>query len=299
MEKASRKTIWGLYPADLLGIIIMIIPFYITFKEFTYTKGLFLWVTTAEKTNIKPGLISSLCAVAFYVALMIRCQLFKIRATAEVLVSVIRTFLNCWVIASLMTMIVPKEEMTNLSISSFLKYPQSTLLLAGILLSWIGMRTVSGYCWILFIIAAWKHILVLDKAMNMWGAVYIISLAISMLLQITSHVSLTDLLRDFKGELSKYTPSIRTNMVYAANDAGNRAQAAADFVMAKVAPVGSPRPSFHVSRSGVTQIMEEKPINRSIPSGDASDLLHALDVNGDGIVDEKDIEMLRGQNHNK
>ena len=293
----QSKTIWGFHPTDLLGIIIMVVPFYITFKEFSYVKGLFLWVTTTVPKTIRPGLVSALCAVAFYVALILRCQLFKVGTLAEGIVSTIRAFLNCWVIASLMTMIVPTETISSLTLSGFLKNNQSTFLLIGIVLSWLGMRTISGYCWILFIIAAWKNLLVLDKAMGMWGAVYIITIAVSLLLQISNYVRLSDLLQDFKGEISKYSPNVRDNMSFAAKDAQSRARRAADFVMANVAGAGAPNPSFHVSKTGATRLTEDNntTASQSIPSGDARDLLKALDVNGDGVIDEKDIEILRGK----
>ena len=104
---SSQKRIWGFHPTDLLGILVMLIPFLITFKQFTYVKGLFLWVTTTVPKDVRPGLVSSICAVIFYGALIIRCQLFKVDTLEEGIVSAARAFLNCWVIASLMTMIVP------------------------------------------------------------------------------------------------------------------------------------------------------------------------------------------------
>lgn len=291
------KVILGFHPTDLLGILIMIIPFYITFKEFTYVKGLFLWVTTTVPKTIKPGMVSALCAVAFYVALILRCQLFRIGTFVEGLVSTIRAFLNCWVIASLMTMIVPTESVSSLSLSGFLKNNQSLFLLVGIIMSWVGMRTISGYCWILFIVAAWKNLLVLDKAMGMWGAVYIITFSISLLLQVTNYVKLSDLMQDFKGEVSKYTPIAKENITLAGKDAQNRAKKAASYVMSNSAGAASVRPSFHVSRAGVTRILDHMPRNASenVPSGEARDLLKALDVNNDGVVDEKDIEILRSK----
>ncbi len=293
-DSRQTKTILGFHPTDLLGILIMIIPFYISFKEFSYVKDLFLWVTKTDTKTIQPGMVSALCAVIFYVALILRCQLFKIGTFAEGLVSTIRAFLNCWVIASLMTMIVPTEIVKDLTLSAFLKNNQSTLLLLGLVLSWLGMRTLSGYCWILFIIAAWENLLVLDRAMGMWGAVYIITIAISLLLQITNYVKLSDLLQDFKGEISKHSTTVKANINLAAKDAQNRAQRTADYVMANVVKSGSVHPSFHVSKTGVTRIEDKNPKpSQSVPAGDARDLLKALDVNGDGVIDEKDIDLLR------
>ncbi len=284
------KTIWGFHPTDLLGILIMIIPFCISFGEFSYIRK-FLIVEITSSKNMQPNMISSLCAVIVYTALILRCQLFKIGSFSEGLVSTIRTFLNCWVIASLMTIILPTktEELIN-----FLHNQQSTFLILGIVLSWLGMRTVSGYSWILFIIAAWKNLLGLNTAMRMWGALYIITIAISLLLQITNYVKLSDLLQDFKGGISKHSATVKANVNLAAKDAQNRAQRTADYVMANVVKSGSVHPSFHVSKTGATRIEDKSPKpSQNVPTGDARDLLKALDVNGDGVIDEKDIDLLR------
>ena len=87
---SRTKTILGFHPTDLLGIFLMLVPFYITFKEFSYQEGLFLWVTKTVPKNIQPGMVSALCAVAFYVALILRCQLFKISTFAEGVVDAIQ-----------------------------------------------------------------------------------------------------------------------------------------------------------------------------------------------------------------
>ncbi len=96
-------------------------------------------MTTTVPKTIRPGMVSAMCSVAFYIALILRCQLFKVGTFAEGLISAVRAFLNCWVIASLMTMIVPTETVSSLTLSGFLKNNQSTLLLIGIVFSWLGM----------------------------------------------------------------------------------------------------------------------------------------------------------------
>ena len=184
--------------------------------------------------------------------------------------------------------------MTELSIGAFLKNNQSSFLLLGMILSWLGMRTVSGYCWILFIIAAWNNILILDQAMGMWGAVYIISLAIGLLLQITNYVKLTDLVKDFKGGFSRLTPAIKANMSSAAEDARVRTKRAAEYTKTRLS--GEYEKSFRVDRNGSTPVVNRASQKaRRIPSGDASDLLNALDVNGDGVINEVDIKILQNQ----
>ena len=175
----SKKTILGLKPVDMLGILIMIIPFVISFRSFTATeeqiKHIFLFLRnieiTTKRVNIKPNMVSMLCSVAFYGALLTRFALFKTETLFEGIVSSLRTFLNCWVFASLFSMIVPENNIKQLTFHAFLQNHESKFLLMGILFSWIGMRTLSGYSWILFILAAWNNIRVLNEAMGAWGNV--------------------------------------------------------------------------------------------------------------------------------
>ena len=110
--------------------------------------------------------------------------------------------------------------------------------------------------------------------------------------------SASSLKQEFKGEISKYSPTVKENLTLAAKDAQNRAQKMEDFVMASIPGAGGVRPSFHVSKEGVTRISEDKPQNslQKIPAGDAGDFLKALDVNGDGVIDKTDIEILRSKN---
>ena len=137
----SKKTILGLKPVDMLGILIMIIPFVISFRSFTATeeqiKHIFLFLRnieiTTKRVNIKPNMVSMLCSVAFYGALLTRFALFKTETLFEGIVSSLRTFLNCWVFASLFSMIVPENNIKQLTFHAFLQNHESKFLLMGIL----------------------------------------------------------------------------------------------------------------------------------------------------------------------
>lgn len=307
---SAKKTILGFKPGEVLGILLIIIPFFISFKTFTTTEqvrvAIFFRKTTTETNSLMPGLVSAFSSVAFYCALLVRFKLFKSNNLGEGIASAIQTFLNCWVVAALLTMIVPTEEIKGLSLSAFLQNQQTMLLLLAILLSWIGMRTVSGYCWILFIIAAWKNIMKLDQAMGAWGAVFVITLVVSLLLQISSYADISDVIRDFSGSTSAHAATARNNMSAAAVDAEQRAENVSSFVQDKIAaytPVklrtaqqsqvtAGTGAVYYVGKN--TEPATAAP-SRSIPAGNPEDILKALDVNGDGVVDEKDIELLRGR----
>ena len=309
----SQKTILGLEPIDFLGILIMLIPFLISFKSFTYSEigPKFEWwfirlgrTTTDTKVNLNPGLVSALCAVAFYFPLIIRLDLFKADALLDGILSVVRTFLNCFVIAALLSIIVTTQHIDKPTFEAFFQNHQTGFLFMGIVLSWIGMRTISGYCWILFIVAAFSSFTRYDRAMGIWGAVFIITLSISLFLQLSAHVKVTDVVKEFRGSFNSVASTTRVNMSVAAADATQRANDVSTFVKDNVAaytpikirttpqnqtPVGT-KPVYYVGKN--TEQTTPVP-SRSMPEGNAEDILKALDVNGDGVVDEKDIELLR------
>lgn len=303
----SEKPVFGFHPVDLLGIVITIIPFWITFMHFDVPQEVkklifFKSEEIVSKQIIKPGTVSALCSVAFYCALLVRFRLFKSDNLLQGVISAIRTFLDCWVVAALLTLVVPTEKISGLSLSAFLQNHQTMLLLLAILLSWIGMRTISGYCWMLFIIAAWQHILKLDRAMGSWGAVFVITLAISLLCQISSYANIGDVISDFRGAASPYTVAVKGNISAAAADAGQRAEDVSTFVKENVAAITpvkirtAPRDQTRAGTEAVYYVgknSEQKAIDSSVPAGNAEDIIKALDVNDDGVVDEKDIELLR------
>ena len=91
----TKSHIGGYRVADLIGLALMIIPFFISLQSFDSTKRVFLWFTKHVTVNIQPTMITATCSVAFYVALILRYNFFKASNLLETLVSIVRRFLNC------------------------------------------------------------------------------------------------------------------------------------------------------------------------------------------------------------
>lgn len=135
---AKNKTVFGLKPIDLLGILIMIIPFFISFKSFTLieTGPKFEWwfirlgkTTNSTQIDIKPGLVSAMCTVSFYFALIVRFDLFKADTLLEGIISAIRTFLNCYVVAALLSIIITTHHIDKPSFEALFQNYQTVFLL--------------------------------------------------------------------------------------------------------------------------------------------------------------------------
>ena len=71
----SEKRYGGFWLSELLGIAMMLIPFIISilFNHVIPGKSIwFLQVSSDKVINIRPGLVSAMCAAAFYAALIVR-----------------------------------------------------------------------------------------------------------------------------------------------------------------------------------------------------------------------------------
>ena len=134
-------------------------------------------------------------------------------------------FLDCWALSALIGTVVENGADKNGLITIFaFQFNTYFMLLLAVILSWIGMKTLSGYSWILFIIAGLKHLEEINDAMGMSGAALILAIAISLFLQINDFSNITDFMSDFRNVTGKYSSDIRENVNAAVNDASSRIQ---------------------------------------------------------------------------
>ena len=136
------------------------------------------------------------------------------------------------------------------------------------------MKVIAGYSWILFIIAAWKQLLIVNSAMNMWGTVFVLVFAISLFLQIRDYTAVKDFARDFRTKALDKAEKVKENVTAAADDASQKVQ----FVAEKI----SAHTGVQLPSSKGAQVHGGVRIN-----------LDALDLNKDGVVDEKDFMILQ------
>ena len=225
----ERKTVFGFGILDLVGILIMIIPCAISVLWESETSQRVIpfipWITKTVHHNIRPDLIATFVSVAFYAALIVRYNIFRKESLMEGIISAIRMFLDCWALSALIKTVIKDGAGKNGLISIFaFQFNTYFVLLLAVILSWIGMKTLSGYSWILFIITGLKHLEEINNAMGMWGAVFILTIAVSLFLQINDFSNITDFMSDFRNVTGKYSSNIRENVNAAVNDASSRIQ---------------------------------------------------------------------------
>lgn len=282
----SEKPILGFRPADLLGILFMIIPFVISIIWEGKIRTPLTFITHKYKTtDILPCAITMLLAVVFYAALIVRFDFFKADNLAQALISSLRTFLDCWVLASLLSIVLPSTQNKSLTVIQLIKEPQIMLLFFAVILTWLGMRTVAGYSWIFFILTAGRNAFAKNNAMDVVGAVFILTTTISLFLQVKDLSLAKDFFQDFKAETRGFSRQVNNNINYAAFDAKKRVYVVSESVRKSI-------PGAGVANLSATQpeITRDTETSRGVRID-----LKALDINGDGVVDEKDFELLRKQ----
>ena len=272
----QKRTLFGFKISDLLGIAIMVIPFIISILSFDAKARIipFIpWITHTVKRNINPNYITAFCAAGFYCALIVRYGFFKKETLIEAIISSIRAFLDIWVLASLISSVITTGDNKAVSLSVF-QFNTCTILLLAVILSWLGMKTIAGYSWIIFFLAGLNRLEQINQAMGMTGAVFIITAAISLFLQVENYANIKEFASDFMSSASRFTPAIKESMNAATQDATQHIQDAADFIKDKI-PL----------RTGSDSSLKT-------PSLDLDAVKTMLDVNGDGVYDEKDIEII-------
>lgn len=297
----TEKEILGFRPADLLGILIMIIPFVISYAWYKEIPIKFLGIIDIKKTenvNIWPNAVTAAFAVAFYTALIVRYNIFKSNNLIQGFISAIRTFLDCWVLASLLSIVLPTKAVNSISFVNFFQNTQTLLLVFAVVLTWFGMRTIAGYSWIIFIFTASGHLLKVSNAMERLGAIFIITIAISLFLQIKDLSDMKDFLADFKSGTNGFTSQVKGSINEAAYDAARKAYVVTNYIRKEI---GVPA-SQHVPHLTLTpeapKTMESS--TRAMPMDSKVKInLESLDVNKDGVVDEKDFQILQQLGNNE
>lgn len=165
----------------LLSIIFLLVAFLISMASYTY-KGWFF--DTA--TNIRPDFISTLIALALVTPLYAR----GILKWSTSVYGIINFILFLSIFASILQIGLGESS------SDVSKY----LIVSAVLISWIGFRGIAGMAWMPAIAAAAFNVVSSNAALGVWGAVFLCSVTIGLLLH--SNLSPANLMQSLQDEFS-------------------------------------------------------------------------------------------------
>lgn len=161
----------------LISIGCLVGALAIASQDYVYTEK-FLWFwDKAKKTNIQPALVSTICAFFLVLPVFIRCKANIIHDPS--IIKLILLFLDALVVATFINCMITNENIIpGIDVNGY------TFLAGGLIISWIGIRAIAGYVWILLIISSLFRIIQVDHAMGIHGAAYICLCVIGIILQI-------------------------------------------------------------------------------------------------------------------
>jgi hypothetical protein len=194
-KKHGKDATKMLFNRKSMTILFMSIAVFISFMTFIGViekNFLFFRWTEYEAFSISPSLISTLAAILLYLSVVVRNKIKLFSDAYETTV----VCLNVLFCASFLELFFPKEIWSI----PFINISSQSFLMIAVILSWIGMRAVSGFVWIFLFILAVTRIAGLNIAMGTYGVIYILSAFISIGLQLKDSVHLlTSLKNDFIG----------------------------------------------------------------------------------------------------
>lgn len=178
----------GYTATDIIGIALMIIPFLISL----FWRGVkYHLLFIPEDLDILPDLMSAFVICILFVGLSARYNIFRKDTIKDIIISIIRAFLDIWVFSSLLSIVFPDSEW------------QLVVLITSILFTYLGIRSLAAYGWVIVVFLSLFHFLDVNEAMGPIGAIFIIFLTISMMLQVKNISDISNFLQEFKGVTDK------------------------------------------------------------------------------------------------
>lgn len=140
----------------VLSIVFLLIAFAISMGEYFSTHFVFI----KRDENIRPDMIGAVVAITMLMPLYARGILVWRKTIYKLIVFV----LLLAVFASIASIALDGKGV-------FTKH----LVIASVTLSWLGMRSVAGFGWILVFAAALLNLITVSEAMGIWGFLFISS----------------------------------------------------------------------------------------------------------------------------
>ena len=251
----TEKTYYGYTTSEIFGVLLMIVPFIIgmTFSKTNYWfEALFGKLFVKTTVDIRPENISITLSILMYIGLALRFNIFKTNNLLNGIISSIRMFLNCSVMAMIIRIVYPisKKGIVVPFHTAITSNWEIMVLVMAVVLTWAGVRTLAGYSWGICILVSLSHQSKISEYMGSTGYIFMILAAISMLLQIKDWNNVRNFVNEFFGSTQSFRNDIRKNIGVAADDATYRVNTAAQYVKT-------------VATGDVTNVIMKKPRQRT------------------------------------
>ncbi|MCL1993547.1 MAG: hypothetical protein FWG66_11445 [Spirochaetes bacterium] len=185
------------------------------------------WTDAGSFISLAPNLMSVMAAIALYSAVMIRSRGLanSFNTALETVQSILMillcaSFVNFFIGTLAFQIPLPGglfQRLFGTPDDVTVTIPSTFILLAAIMLSWLGVPQIAKYAWIALFIIAGFMLLTVHEAMGGWGAVYMLSafLGIVFMLKHESADTLNAITRNLSNLSSSGQGFFKTNLDFA------------------------------------------------------------------------------------
>lgn len=157
----------------IIAIALMAISLIIAFSFLLPESG-HLWWKRTKSFALQPGIVSGVFAIVIYSAVIIRNDITVFKNP----IKVILVILNITFVATFSKTFLSNEKWFMFGISS------QTLAIMCVVFSWLGMKSIAGFSWIILFIVSIPTLTKINNEMGLFGYIYILSAFLSIGMQI-------------------------------------------------------------------------------------------------------------------
>ncbi len=186
-----------------LSCVFMFIP--VLLSLFPYKGHIFFVIP--KKIIIRPGFITTMYAVFMYSSLLVRGIVdidLKTEKTPILVMEIVLLSLNVLFIASFLSIFVNAK--------TFLGVSSQALFIFAIALSWLGVKSIAGYVWVLLFLLSLGNISKINESMDFLGAIYVLSAFISIAFQFIPNNKFSELAQAFKSDFKLAKTEIQEDL---------------------------------------------------------------------------------------
>lgn len=206
--------------AFAVAALFMIISVALSFGTYKYTTGGFFGhFKSTKEITLAPTLITTMIAILIYSAIIIRNFKKYYSDIPKLAISIINILFLAGFLSVFFT-----DKATIFGLDT------RAILVAGVLLSWLGIRTISGYIWILLVLLGTARMSDVDKAMAGWGVIYILCAYLSIIVQVVFCKMFETDFETFKEDLFGIKENANKDVKAASEQAKSAAEAVSKLV---------------------------------------------------------------------
>lgn len=193
--------------SNIYSILALLGAFFIGIQNFSYTEKVFFLFDTTHNVCLSPTFFSAIASI------FIVYPVFS-KGKADItnnhsMINIFLLVLDISVVATFTSTLFTADNLIpGIPLNGY------TLLISGIVLSWLGIRSISKFIWIILIICSLTRMTKVDNAMGFLGFVYVVLTFLGIMFQVKyvcgNKEAITD---EYKNTANNYAQTIKEDIL--------------------------------------------------------------------------------------